>query len=198
MAESIPSTNELQSQVAPAEGEWIWDEDVREEDEPLELKGRRFPLVFLCSMALLGVALAFVWRYAGVSQLADQLWASLQSSQAPAAVAAHVPPAQPSAQAVEIDALKAEIGKLTAANRQLTADVAAQQELARRAVSATSMTNLFSNPTVLKLQIVPRPLTTGTASRAPVPLPPGRAEARNRPAPKSSAPIALAPPNERP
>lgn len=202
MAESVPSTNE---QVTPAESEWIWDEDVREEDEPQDLKGRRFPLGFLCSMAVLGVVLALVWRYAGASQLADQLWARVQSSQATAASTAQAPAAQAPAQTAEIEALKAEIGKLTAANRQLTADISAlqgqQQELARRAASPNSTTNLFSNPALLKLQIVPRALTTGSAVRAPTAAPPGRAEVRNRPAPaapKSSAPIALAPPNERP
>lgn len=200
MAESVPSTNE---RVAPAESDWVWDEDVREEDAPQELKGRRFPLGFLCSMAVLGVVLALVWRYAGASQLADQLWARVQSAQA--ASTAQAPAAQAPAQTAEIEALKAEIGKLTAANRQLTADISAlqgqQQELTRRAASPNSTTNLFSNPALLKLQIVPRALTTGSAARAPTAAPPGRAEVRNRPAPaapKSSAPIALAPPNDRP
>jgi hypothetical protein len=179
------------------------DDTLEDEAVPDQSRDRRSPLLFFCSMALLGVVLAIVWRYAGAAQLADQLWANLKSSQASAALPAQAPSVPPPPQTAELDALKAEIGKLTAANRQMAVEIttlqAQQRELARRAAAPTATTHLFSDPALLKLQIAPRALTTGSASRGPSTIPAGRTDARSRAAPKaSSAPLALAPPNERP
>jgi hypothetical protein len=198
MAEQIPSRSEVYSQGHPSATDWaLDDEDLVEREAPDQPPGRRSPLPFFCSMALLGVVLALVWRYAGAAQLADQLWSSFNSPQATATLAAQVPGSPPPPPTAELDALKAEIGRLTAANQQMTAEITAlrdqQRELVRRAASQTSVTNLFSDPGLLRLHIVPRTATNGAVSRVPATPSPGR------PAPKNgSAPLALGPPNDRP
>ncbi len=174
----------------PEATEWLWDDEDALESEaaPDQPPDRRSPLLFFCSMAVLGVVLAVVWRYAGAAQLADQVWANLKSSQASAALTAQAPSVPPPSQTAELDGLKAEIGKLTAANRQMAAEITTlqsqQRELARRAAAPTSTTHLFSDPAMLKLQIAPRALTTGRhlavrplsqrAARTHVAVPPPR------------------------
>ena len=180
MAKVVPSMSEFQSPEHPEAAEWVLDDEhvldehVLEEDEQ-QPRSRQLPLRFFFSMALLGVALALVWRFSGVSQLADQMWSGFKSPEAPVALAAQSSGGPPPQQTPELDALKAEIGRLTAVNRQMAAEITTlkdqQRELARRAASPASTANLFSNPTLLKLQIVPRTLTTGTASRVPRPHP---------------------------
>jgi hypothetical protein len=199
-AEALLSSHEVASKASPNGDEWDWEEDI-EGVEPEEPK-TRLPILFFVSMAALGVVLAVGWRYSGAAPLAEQMWSEFKSARAAAAVTAPAPTPQAPVQAAEVDALKGEISRLTATNGQLTAQIASlqdqQRELARRAAVPTSTTNLFSDPVLLKLQIVPRALTTGSASRTSAPLPSARTEARQRAAPKSTAPLALAPQDQRP
>lgn len=176
------------------------DEATIEQTAP-DLSRGRSPLLFFCWMAVLGVVLALFWRYAG-QQLSEQLWASFKPSQSSAALTAQTS-SLTSAQVAELNALKAEAGRLTAANGQMTAEIAALQqeirELGNRAAAPASITHLFSNPALLRLQIVPGAGAAGTISRAPASLPAARKESRGRATPKvSNAPLVLPPRIDRP
>jgi hypothetical protein len=111
----------------------------------------------------------------------------------------------------ELDALKGEVSRLSAANQQIVATVASlqaqQRELQQRLTSASAATHPLSDPKVLQFDIVPgkRSLTTGSTTARPqtptgthptVPAGAVRGDTRRLPAPRpSNAPLALGPPN---
>lgn len=150
----------------------------------------------------MGVVLALGWRTAGIAQQADRLWSSITSVPDPAsAVTAPI--------LAELNGLKTEVARLSAADQQMAATIASmqaqQRELQQRLTSASAATHLFSDPKLLQLHLVPgkrtpttgstaRSTTTGfrpTASAAPV-----RGETRRLPAPRpGNAPLVLAPSN---
>jgi hypothetical protein len=165
---------------------------------------------FFCTMALTGVVLALGWRYTGIAEQADRLWSSITSVPASASAAAKVADEPLAPILAELNGLKAEVARLSAANQQIAATIASllvqQRELQQRLTSASAATNLFSDPKLMQFSIVPgkRSLTTGSTARLPTatgPRPtasadPVRGETRRLPAPKpANAPLALAPPN---
>jgi hypothetical protein len=162
-------------------------------------------------MAAVGVVSALGWRYIGIAEQADRLWFSTVTSArgtAPAVAKAKDEPSSPIL--AELNALKSEVSRLSAANQQIVATIASlhvqQRELQQRLTSASAATNLFSDPKLMQFSIVPgkRSLTTGSTARLPTATgasptataDPVRGETRRLPAPRpGNAPLALAPPN---
>jgi len=162
-------------------------------------------------MAMLGVVSAIGWRFTGIAEQADRLWPSFAASGQTSGATAAKGSDQPAGLVLaELNGLKSEIARLSAANQQMTATIAAmqaqQRELQQRLTAATAATNLFSNPKLLHFNIVPagRPLTAGSTtgpiraggSRSAASPPPTLGETRRLPASRANnAPLALGPPN---
>lgn len=201
------------------EQELSWDEELADEEllrEKQEIqddppKGLRPSLRFFCTMATVGVVLALGWRYTGIAEQVDRLWtSSVASDQGAAPMVAKAADEPLTPILTELNGLKTEVARLSAANQQMAGTIASlqaqQRELQQRLTSASAATHLFSDPKLLEFNIVPgkRSLVTGstahppttngarpTASAAPV-----RGETRRLPAPRpGNAPLALVPPN---
>ena len=196
MAEPAPS------QVRALDEELLDDDALLEETQDPEPSGLRPSLRFFCTMAMVGVVLAFGWRYTGIAQQADQLWSLVISDQptAPAGPKVVHDPLAPIL--AELNTLKSEVTRLTTTNQQMAATIASlqgqQRELQQRLASPYAATHLFSDPKLLRMHIVAghRPLTTASTARTPAITAPARSEIRNRSVTQSgNAPLALAPPN---
>jgi hypothetical protein len=107
----------------------------------------------LAGVTILGVGSALIWR-----NLDLQLWSS--TTQLLRSFAAQLTPSQSSTgisseQALEIEALKTEIGELRTAHEQFVASIVSlrvrQQELVR--LSSNKVTNWYSEPTALLYRI---------------------------------------------
>ena len=124
--------------------------------EPHGQTRRRRLLPFVCLLAgvtVLGVGSALIWR-----NLDLQLWSS--TTQLLRSFAAQLTPSQSSTgisseQALEIEALKTEIGELRTAHEQFVASIVSlrvrQQELQQ--LSSNKVTYWYSEPTVLLYRI---------------------------------------------
>jgi hypothetical protein len=149
-------------------------------------------LGFFCIISLLGVLLGLGWRYSGVAHYAEQLRSLVT-----------FPPKTVSAKPadLELNALKKEIGNLTATNQQMAATISAlqtrQQELEHRLLSPYSESSWYSDPKLLQMHIVAvhRPLPVRSKPNSTTSA--SRPEARNKPPPAtpSSPPLLLTPQN---
>jgi len=153
-------------------------------------------------MAVLGVALAFVWRSTGA-----QLWSGTETSLSFAAGSASGTASAPSNSVEEqlgriardLDTLKKNIDELRAVQQQTVANVTslqgAQQELQRR-VSSVQSSRWYSDSALLTHPAAPakKPVAVVAPKRVPTTRPPAQTHDSNVGEHNDGAPVSLASP----
>ena len=175
--------------------ELTWEEVVADQADDDDDHPRRLAsLLFFTSMAALGVALAFGWRYSGAEQWTFGPWPADAAQSAPS-TGAPAPEIELARTLSEFDGLKKSVSALTAANQQMATTIAAlqasQQELRGR-ISALQLSSLWPDPATLKYRLIPqyKPNASAAASRSVT----ARAEPHRTSKPRENAPLQLVAP----
>jgi hypothetical protein len=171
-------------------------DDAADENDAAPRGGLLRPAGFILGIAVLGVVLAFAWRSGGARVLeAVRAFPAFASQPAPK-VAAVDPTAEQFARiARELEALKATIGQLSAAQQQTFASIAALQagqqqlttslqELERQSTPAAPLAPVAATPPAPRAAAAPQTPRPATPPRRPTPT---SAQAA-RPAATSAAP----------